>query len=152
MKATEELPALWGRINEASLAALTGAHITTARRWKRLRRLPQWLESLVYTLAEGWLCRIHKDWRGWMIRTRDGVLVTPEGITVTQGQIRALPQLYALRDALQAELRMLRELRSAPAARACNRPPRARPGAARPVAAERPPAPPGAPTLPRARS
>lgn len=108
MKATEELPALWGRINEASLAALTGAHITTARRWKRLRRIPRWLESLVYTVTEGRLCRIHKDWRGWMIHTRDGVLVTPEGLTVTPGQIRALPQLYALRDALQSELRQLR--------------------------------------------
>lgn len=143
-----------------ALARLTGAHRTTCARWKtaaRAGQLPRWLALLVNTVHRGLLDALHRDWRGWMIHTRDGVLVTPEGLTVTQGQIRALPQLYALRDALQAELRTLREtapqpLRIAPAARACNRPPSARPAPPLRAAAEMQPARPGAPILPRARS
>lgn len=104
-------------ITHQALEALTGAHRTTVARWKRLARsgrVARWLRVLVATVHRGQLDALHAAWRGWMINSQDGTLVSPEGVTVTQGQIRALPQLYALRDALQAELRGLRAAERAP--------------------------------------
>lgn len=49
------------------------------------------------------LDEVHDAWAGWIINTRDGELVSPEGVCVTMGQIRALPYLYA-------QIRALREL------------------------------------------
>jgi hypothetical protein len=99
------LPALWGLIGPDELAHLTGAHITSARRWKRLLQLPRWLQLLIDTVHRGRLDAINPAWRGWMINPHDGQLVTPEGTSVTQGQIRALPFLYAQLHALRAQQR-----------------------------------------------
>jgi hypothetical protein len=107
MKAPPELPALWGRINADTLQQLTGCHRTTAARWKRLVRVPRWLEVLVATVIEGRLDALGREFAGW--RLHQGALVSPEGLTVTQGQIRALPQLCELRRALELELQLLRE-------------------------------------------
>jgi hypothetical protein len=85
----DTLPALWGRISADGLAQLTGAHITTARRWKRLPILPIWLARFVRVLVDGELAEIHRDWRGW--RVVAGELIAPEGWTFTPGEIRALP-------------------------------------------------------------
>ncbi|MDQ2641283.1 MAG: DUF3653 domain-containing protein [Pseudomonadota bacterium] len=98
-------------ISHQALEELTGAHRTTVRRWKRLAPtgwLPVWLRRLVNTVYRGRLDEIHPDWRGWRVNTKYGELVTPEGLSVTQGQIRALPQLYELRRALEGELQQLR--------------------------------------------
>jgi hypothetical protein len=83
------LPALWGRISAEGLAQLTGAHITSARRWKRLPVLPQWLARFVRVLVEGHLEEIAGAWTGWRIVA--GELIAPEGWTFTPGDIRALP-------------------------------------------------------------
>jgi hypothetical protein len=104
MKAAPELPALWGRITAESLATLTGAHITTARRWKRARRAPRWLETLVRTVVEGWLCAIAPAWRGW--RVVDGILYSPEGWSFTPGEVRALPLLRMQLRTLQVRERL----------------------------------------------
>lgn len=98
-------------ISHQALEALTGAHRTTVARWKRQARaghLPAWLALLVNTVHRGRLDDVNAAWRGWMINRRDGELVTPEGVCVTQGQIRALPQLYELRRALEREVQALR--------------------------------------------
>lgn len=86
-------------ITHPELARLTGAHRTTVRRWKLLSRagwLPVWLERLVNAVHRGQLGEIHPAWHGWMINQRDGELVTPEGVCVTMGQIRAIPYLRDL--------------------------------------------------------
>jgi len=98
------LPALWGRITAEGLATLTGAHVTTARRWKRLVRPPRWLSLLVETVIEGQLSPISRDFAGWVIR--GGMLYSPEGVCFTQGEIRALPFLHAQIRALQTERRL----------------------------------------------
>jgi len=98
-------------ISGKELANLTGAHADTARRWKQAARgglVPLWLRLLVDTIHRGILDAIHPTWRGWRIHSRDGELVSPEGLCITQGQVRALPQLYALRQALEVEVRQLR--------------------------------------------
>jgi hypothetical protein len=96
------LPALWGRANVDTLAQLTGAHPTTARRWKRLKALPRWLAILVRVVLEGELADVSAEFAGWCIR--HGELVSPEGSRFTPGQIRALPilrqQLVAYRVSL----------------------------------------------------
>jgi hypothetical protein len=85
----DRLPALWGRISADGLAKLTGAHITTARRWKRLPALPTWLCRLVRVLVDGELAEIDQAWDGWRIVA--GELIAPEGWAFTAGEIRALP-------------------------------------------------------------
>jgi hypothetical protein len=85
------LPALWGRIRAEELAQLTGAHLTSARRWKRLITLPRWLAVLVRTVFEGELADVSREFAGW--RLRRGELVSPEGWRFTPGAIRALPFL-----------------------------------------------------------
>ncbi len=87
----ERLPALWGRVNAETLAAATGAHLTTARRWKRLSVLPAWLARFVRVIVEGHLEDIAAAWSGWRIVA--GELVSPEGWAVSPGEIRALPFL-----------------------------------------------------------
>lgn len=98
-------------ISHGELERLAGVHRTTAARWKRRARagfLATWLARLVNTLHRGHLDDINAAWRGWLINPHDGQLVSPEGLSVTQGQIRALPQLYELRRALELELEHLR--------------------------------------------
>lgn len=86
---TERLPALWGRVNVETLAAMTGAHLTTARRWKRLTVLPLWLARFVRGIVEGHLCEISQEFAGWRIVR--GQIVSPEGWEFSPGEIRALP-------------------------------------------------------------
>ena len=74
-------------IHEAHLVELTGVHPVTARRWKKLTRLPRWLERLVRVCVRGELDDVDRAWRGWRIRA--GELVSPEGLTYTPGAVRA---------------------------------------------------------------
>src|SRR5687768_8771678 len=101
--AAPELPALWGRINAESLADLTGCHVASARRWKRLTVLPRWLETLVRTVVEGYLYELSREWRGW--RIVGGVLYSPEGWSATPGEVRSLPLLRQQLRALQVRER-----------------------------------------------
>jgi len=80
-------------IGAEELVAITGAHLSTARRWKRLRRLPRWLQRIVSLCIFGDLGQIHRSWSGWKLR--DGYLVSPEGWRFTFGEIRAIPFMHA---------------------------------------------------------
>jgi len=106
------LPALWGRATTETLSTLTGAHHTTARRWKRLTELPRWLAILVRVVLEGELADVSAEFAGWCIR--HGELVSPEGVRFTPGQIRALPfrlqQVQAMRARERVDLDLARAL------------------------------------------
>lgn len=86
------------------LAQLTGAHPTTARRWKRAARPPSWLARLVRLVVEGDLGEMSAAWRGWKLVS--GELVSPEGWTATPGEVRALPLMHGQIAAYQAQLRL----------------------------------------------
>jgi hypothetical protein len=108
----DALPALWGRITAENLVQLTGCHASTARRWKRLLRVPAWLERLVQLFIDGHLGELHGAWRGWhLVR---GELITPEGRGLTPGQLYALPYLREQVRALELELQRLRAAMTQP--------------------------------------
>ena len=73
------------------VAAMTGAHLTTARRWKRAARLPLWLTKLCRLLIDGELEEISGTFAGWRIHCDE--LVSPEGWRFTPGDVRSLPFL-----------------------------------------------------------
>lgn len=84
-------PLIGVRVEE--LVRLTGVHLTTAKRWKRSRRIRRWLALLVQICVEGELEPIARPWRGWRIRGEH--LISPEGWTFTFGEIRSIPFLHA---------------------------------------------------------
>jgi hypothetical protein len=73
--------------HDARLVELTGAHPVTVRRWKKLARLPRWLERLVRVCLQGELGEIDPAWNGWRIVR--GELISPEGRSYSPGAIRA---------------------------------------------------------------
>jgi len=75
------------------LSALTGTHLSTARRWKKKRRCPRWLQRVIRLCVLGELGEIHRAWDGWVIR--DQYLVSPEGWRFSFGEIRAIPFMHA---------------------------------------------------------
>jgi Phage protein len=75
------------------IATLTGAHISTARRWKRSGKHPRWLEPFLAMAVSGQLGPIERAWRGWVLR--DQYLVSPEGWRFSFGEIRAIPFMHA---------------------------------------------------------
>jgi len=96
-------PALYG-VPVGVLATLTGAHPTTARRWKRAQRVPPWLTRLARVIIDGELGEVSPDWRGW--RLVRGELVSPEGWTATPGDVLALPLMRGQIAAYQAAQRL----------------------------------------------
>lgn len=75
-------------IHDERLVELTGAHVSTVRRWKRrAARIPLWLQRLVRICVQGELADIDRAWRGWRIVR--GHLVSPEGSSYTPGAVRA---------------------------------------------------------------
>lgn len=79
-------------IPDDALAHLAGVRPQTARRWRRnarTQRIPLWLTTLVATVHRGLLDALGKPWHGW--RIRGNTLITPEGWTFTQGEIRPAP-------------------------------------------------------------
>lgn len=88
-------------------AAVTGAHLTTVRRWKRLRRAPGWVSALVELCIAGELDRISRTWRGWRIRGE--LLISPEGWEFTPGAIRAIPLKDALIRSYQQKQRCVQQ-------------------------------------------
>jgi hypothetical protein len=89
------------------LVAITGVHLSTARRWKRRRRLPRWLQRLVSLCVFGDLGQIHRAWSGWTLREK--YLVSPEGWEFTFGEIRSIPFLHAQVAAYQARQRWIQQ-------------------------------------------
>ena len=84
---------LYGIVSAEELVALTGCHLSTAKRWKRNRRVPRWLQRLVSLYAFGELGHLAKAWDGWRIRGKH--LISPEGWQFTFGEIRAIPFMHA---------------------------------------------------------
>jgi hypothetical protein len=71
------------------LAALTGMHIETAKRWKRHGRIPEPQRTIVRLRTRGDLGEITGSWKGF--RLADGDLWTPEGARISTGEVRAIP-------------------------------------------------------------
>ena len=86
-------------ISSGLIARLTGAHIDTARRWKRTGTMPAAIAALLELRLEGELGLVDQLWRGF--RLAGGQLWTPEGAPITPGDIRAIPFRRLQLDALQ---------------------------------------------------
>ncbi len=72
-------------VDAASLVALAGCEISTARRWLRTRRMPRPIVRLVALLRGGELGELYPAWRGW--RVQSGRLVSPDGYTFAPGEL-----------------------------------------------------------------
>lgn len=80
----------FGALSSELLAHITGAHITTARRWKRQGpSAPAPVQRLIRIIARGDMGAIYREWTGWTIRP--GGLISPEGWELGMGEIRAAP-------------------------------------------------------------
>jgi hypothetical protein len=85
------------------LAALTGVHVSTARRWKRGEPVPAAAARLLAILLTGDLGLISRAWRGWALRA--GTLAGPDGMTATPPEVLAIPFVRAQVQAYQARAR-----------------------------------------------
>lgn len=74
------------------LAALTGVHIDTARRWKRTGFVDGGYGTVIARRTSGDLGFMCDDWRGWKLRGKQ--LYTPDGWPIRPGEILALPYRY----------------------------------------------------------
>ena len=101
-----EHSALYG-VSADSIAIWCRVHITTARRWKRGEDPPfaaiRWTELK----STGNLGLVDPLWDGWALR--EGMLVSPEQVSVSTGEIRSLPFLRTLIAHYQAEQRLTRQ-------------------------------------------
>lgn len=90
------------------LAALTGAHITSARRWKR-HGAPAPIAKLLRILLDGELGEVSDDWRGWhLVRGR---LYGHDELNFAPSEVLALPYQLARIGALQQRVAELTEVR-----------------------------------------
>lgn len=71
------------------LTELTNVHPDTARRWKRTRKISKAYATLVALRITGDLGTLAPAWQGF--RLVEGRLWTPEGTSVTPGDVRAIP-------------------------------------------------------------
>src|SRR5688572_14625175 len=89
-------------IPATELAALTGVHLDTARRWKRAGTIPDPHATIIALKLYGDLGQLSLAWKGFALISDQ--LWTPEGSPITPGQIRAIPfrlhELNELRTAL----------------------------------------------------
>lgn len=76
---------IWA-LNPETLHNITGAHITTCRRWLR-HPPPELVVRLVCIVMGGDLGAINETWRGWKL-SKKGELSSPEEWTFTPGRIR----------------------------------------------------------------
>ena len=92
----------------AQLAELLGVHRTTVRRWIRNEQLPDAIYQLLDLLHNGSIARIHDAWSGWVIDTKTGHLMAPDGLEISASEILAITYRYAQLAALQCEVRELK--------------------------------------------
>lgn len=99
----EELrEAYFGGMTPNDARALCGVSRRTWGRWMRgLARVPRSALLLLRICAQGELPAAGPEWDGW--RFYRGALLTPEGVEVKPGEIRAMPYLWALVAELQRE-------------------------------------------------
>jgi transcriptional regulator with XRE-family HTH domain len=89
-------------LTAARLAELCKVSQTTASRWRRLRRVPEIHSRLLRILLAGELGSLAPAWSGFTLR--DGQLITPEGWTISPGEICAIPFRIQQLRALEIEL------------------------------------------------
>ena len=85
-------------IGAEELVAITGAHLSTARRWKRLRRLPRWLQRVVSLCIFGDLGQILTIRHDSTSRESfmPGVVVAINEVTKRSGLVYGLDRLMGL--------------------------------------------------------
>lgn len=84
------------------LARLAGVSLRTAQRWKHAGKTPHRYSDKLSLILEGDLGRLWPGWRGF--RLLNGMLITPEGESLTPGDLRAVPIRKAQVRELQARL------------------------------------------------
>lgn len=84
------------------LAEACQVSLDTARRWKRQGRLPPPADRLADLVIGGELGALADPWRGFVLRQK--IIWTPEGFSVTPGQVCAIPYRLAQIAALQQQL------------------------------------------------
>jgi Phage protein len=77
---------LLDELSNEELTRLTGAHITSVRRWRRHGSLPKPISKLLEFVAQNRLD--HWGWKGWVFH--DGKLTSPDGLAVTSGEVQAI--------------------------------------------------------------
>jgi len=96
----------------ARLAALTGASLRTARRWRSDQQAPAYVVRYLFTVLDGDLSAIDPAFTGWHIR--QGILHTCGGWTFTPRELLALPlhlqELAAIRRELACARQTLTDL------------------------------------------
>jgi Phage protein len=84
----ESLPDLARELSAEELVRLTGAHISTARRWRQFGTMPPVIARALALVQQSELGALHAEWQGWRVNER-GELVSPEGWQFTPGDLRA---------------------------------------------------------------
>ena len=87
-----------------------GVHATTVRRWLRTATIPKASYLLLELLQNGLIARIHDAWCGWVIDTKAGHLIAPDGFKISAREVLAITYRYLQLAALQCEVRELRRL------------------------------------------
>lgn len=94
----------------AYIAEVLGVPVRTARYWRAQGRMPESFGRLLQIAHDPDLGFLDERWRGYKLR--DGELQTPEGRSISIGDINALPLLkdlqlyYRLRDEKPAQYLM----------------------------------------------
>ncbi len=87
-----------------------GVHATTVRRWLRTATIPKASYLLLELFQNGSIARIHDAWSGWVIDSKAGHLIAPDGFKISAREILAITYRYLQLAALQCEVRELRRL------------------------------------------
>ena len=91
------------------IARLTRCHKRTVEKWIQRRRIPDTPYELLDIVQNGRLGKIHKNWRGWTICNRTGILRSPSNEIVCQGDVQAIPYRRHLIAHLQRELQLAQQ-------------------------------------------
>lgn len=89
-----------------TLSELCQVSLSTARRWRRLGRVPPAYARVLELVHHGHLGAVLPAWSGWYVK--DGGLWTPEDWQVRPGEVRNIPMHTALVRELQSLVRELR--------------------------------------------
>jgi hypothetical protein len=73
-------------LSNNELVKLTGAHITSVRRWRRLKAMPVHVSRLLEFVALNKLDGL--GWVGWKLK--NGKLISPDGLEVSPGEVQAI--------------------------------------------------------------
>lgn len=92
-------------LDPSDIASLTGVDLTTARRWKRGRPIPEPARRLLRILTAGELEIFGREWRGWWLDAKNGVLCSPEQWAFRPSEILSLPFLHGMIASYQSQIR-----------------------------------------------